>query len=323
MGYEEERTPKERKKRKMQVVSVNVSGKKGTVKRPVPEIRIDEHGVVDDAHAGPWHRQVSMLSREIVEEFEAEAGRKIKPGEFAENITVRDIDLRTVCILDRFTAGQVKLEVTQIGKECHGNECAVYREVGKCVMPEDGIFCRVIKGGKVKAGDPIQFLPRSLRFKIITVSDRASRGEYEDRSGPRLKALLDAFLQNTRWHPEIEAVILPDDADRLRSELAAARDSGVDVILTTGGTGVGPRDITPDVVSSLADKIIPGIMEHIRVKFGKVNPNALLSRGVAAVLGQSLVYALPGSVRGVEEYMAEIVKTVEHLILMLHGLDVH
>lgn len=307
----------------MHVISVNVSTEKGTVKHPVGEIQVDEQGVVGDAHAGTWHRQVSMLSEEIIKEFGPEVGREIRPGEFAENITTRGVDLRNVAVLDRFLISRVELEVTQIGKECHGDECAIFREVGKCVMPMEGVFCRVLKGGKVKPGDSVKFVARPLRILVITLSDRASCGEYEDRSGPCVRALLEDFLRGTRWHPEIETMVLPDDACRLKTEIEAACDAGVDVIFTTGGTGVGPRDITPDVVASLADKTIPGIMEQIRVKFGQENPNALLSRGIAAVLGQTLVYTLPGSVKAVEEYMKEILKTMGHLIFMLHGLDVH
>ena len=307
----------------MHIVSVNLSEEKGTVKHPVPEISIDEHGVVGDAHAGPWHRQVSLLSSESIAKFEAEAGRKIRPGEFAENLTVQGTDLRSVGLLDRLTSGTVELQVCQIGKECHGDDCAIFREVGKCVMPRDGIFCRVITPGLLKPGDRIAHHQRALRMLVITMSDRASRGDYEDRSGPRVRAMLEDFLAETRWHPDIRTAILPDDADRLRAELTDARDKAVDVVFTTGGTGIGPRDITPDVVSAMADRTIPGIMEHIRVKYGETKPNALLSRGVAAILGKMLVYTLPGSEKAVREYMAEVLKTLEHVLLTVHGVAVH
>ena len=115
----------------------------------------------------------------------------------------------------------------------------------------------------------------------------------------------------------------PDEPEILIRELSAAREAVCDVIITTGGTGVGARDITPDVVAKECDKLIPGIMEHIRTKYGAQNPSALLSRGVAGVFGRSLVFTLPGSVKAVEEYTGEIFKTLEHLVLMLHGLDVH
>jgi len=308
---------------RIEVFSTNVSVKTGTVKRPVPEIRIDDRGIVGDAHAGHWHRQVSMLAKEGIDRFADQVERTFEPGEFAENITTRGIDLAGVALLDTFKIGAVRLEVTQIGKTCHGDTCAIYRQVGQCVMPREGIFCRVVSGGTVRPGDVITYLPRALRCLIITLSDRASRGEYEDRSGPQARTVLEQFLRDTRWRAEIKTVVIADDPGRLNSELHAAREGGTDVIFTTGGTGVGPRDITPDVVRSLADKTIPGIMEHIRTKFGRAKPNALLSRSVAAVFGETLIYTLPGSVTAVRQYMAEILKTMEHLILTIHGLDIH
>ena len=305
------------------VVSVNLSRDKGTVKEPVPEIVIDETGVVGDAHAGDWHRQVSLLGMESIERFGARTHRTFQPGEFAENITTRGIDLLKVAILDRFTVGGVVLETTQLGKQCHGDGCAIFQAVGQCVMPKEGIFCRVVQGGAVKPNDTITYVPRVLRFHVVTLSDRASQGVYEDRSGPAIQAGLVAFFANKRWHIGIERALLPDDANRLKTELRTGVEAGVDVIFTTGGTGIGPRDITPEVVTAMADKLIPGIMEHIRTKYGAQIPNALLSRSVAAVIGKTLVYALPGSVKAVNEYLAEILKTLEHAILMLHGLDAH
>lgn len=305
------------------VASVNVSEEKGTGKHAVPAITIDADGVVGDAHAGRWHRQVSLLSDELIQQFAARNNRPVQPGEFAENITTRGLDLDRVAVLDRFIIGDVELEATQIGKHCHGDTCAIFREVGDCIMPRHGIFCRVVRGGPVRPGDPLEFRPRPLRIRIITLSDRASRGEYEDRGGPRIRERLDAFLADKRWRPEIAGIVLPDDEMQLEHELETARDEGVDIVFTTGGTGVGPRDVTPDVVASLADRIIPGIMEHIRVKFGSENPNALLSRGVAATMARTQVYALPGSVRAVDEYLGEILPLVEHVLLMLHAIDAH
>ena len=303
--------------------SLNVSLKKGTTKHPVPEATITEDGIVGDAHAGPGHRQLSLLAQESVKRFGLEAGMVFAPGEFAENLTTGGLDLATVAVLDRLRIGEVNLEVTQIGKSCHGEGCAIFREVGRCVMPREGIFARVKRGGAVRVGDELLHVPRALRLSVITVSDRASRGEYEDRSGPRIRQLLEEFLGTRRWHEEITTTVVPDEAESIARELDRARSDGADVVLTTGGTGIGPRDLTPDVVAQRCDKLIPGIMEHIRTMHGREKPNALLSRGVAGVMGRTLVYTLPGSVRAVEEYMGEILKTMEHLIFMLHGLDVH
>jgi molybdenum cofactor synthesis domain-containing protein len=305
------------------VVSVNISEQKGTAKRAVPEITIDADGVVGDAHAGPGCRQVSVLSAEIIADFEKRTGRKTRPGEFAENITTRGLDLRRVGLLDSFEGDTVKLLVSKIGKPCHPDGCAIFREVGECVMPKEGVFCQVISPGSLRAGQVLLFRPRELCIRVITLSDRASRGQYEDRAGPRIKQLLEDFLASRRWHPEIESVLLPDEPELLKVQLQADCTAGVDVIFTTGSTGIGPRDIAPDVVGSLADKIIPGITEYIRTKFAEQNPHALLSRSIVAVIGRTLVYSLPGSVRAVEEYIPEILKTFEHLILILHSVDAH
>ena len=307
----------------LEVLSVNVSEHKGTVKRPVERLTIDSHGAVGDAHAGPWHRQVSLLEQASVERFAEQSGRTILPGDFGENITIRGLDAQRVAILDRFRLGAVELEVTQIGKKCHGEGCAIFQQVGRCVMPAEGIFTRVLRGGALAAGDRGEHLPRPLRFLLLTLSDRAAAGVYEDRSGPKIRELLETWLAGKRWHAQIDAQILPDDALQLRRALTDAKAAGVDVILTTGGTGVGPRDITPETAAAVCDKLIPGIMENIRMKFAAAKPNALLSRSIAGTAGQSQVYTLPGSVRAVEEYLGEILKTIEHALLMLHGLDVH
>jgi molybdenum cofactor synthesis domain-containing protein len=130
-------------------------------------------------------------------------------------------------------------------------------------------------------------------------------------------------LETTRWRPRISSVVLPDEPDQLRAALLEAREAGVDAVFLTGGTGVGPRDVTPEVVTEVCDRIIPGIMEAIRARYGAANPHALLSRSVAGVAERMLVYALPGSVRAVEEYMGEIRRTLEHLILMVHDVKAH
>ena len=305
------------------VISVNVSQAKGTIKLPTPMITLDGRGVVGDAHAGVWHRQVSVLGQESIDSFVAKTARQTKPGEFAENITLSGIDLTKVGILDELRIGEVQLQVSQIGKECHGDKCTIFREVGQCVMPKEGIFCRVVAGGEIRPGDAVAYSPRALKIAVITLSDRAFGGEYTDRSGPRAREMLAEFFARTRWHEQIESAILPDEADQLEGALTKAISGGVDVIFTLGGTGIGPRDIAPETVSAVCDKIVPGIMESIRLKYSTDKPSVLLSRGVAGVAGKTQLYALPGSVRAVEEYLTEIFKTLEHTLFMLHELDLH
>ena len=113
------------------------------------------------------------------------------------------------------------------------------------------------------------------------------------------------------------------DADKLRQTLTEAITNKVDVIFTCGGTGLGPRDCTPETVESVSDKMIPGIMENIRIKYGKDKLSVLLSRSVAAIAGTTQIYTLPGSVRAVEEYLYEVLKTLDHAILMIHGINAH
>lgn len=165
-------------------------------------------------------------------------------------------------------------------------------------------------------------LPEKLEILVITLSDRAHKGEYEDLSGPRIKEKLSEYLCSTTWEFNITMTLIPDDADILR-ELLKSAEFVYDIVITTGGTGIGPRDITVETVAPLLTKEIPGIMEFIRVKYGMEKPNALLSRGIAGLMGKSLVYTLPGSVKAVDEYMTEILKTLKHTIYMQYGIDSH
>lgn len=140
-----------------QVVSVCISEKKGTKKHPVAEISLrPHHGIAGDAHAGDWHRQVSLLANESVDRMRKE-GLTLAAGDFAENILTEGLTLRTLPVGTVLRAGEVRLEVTQIGKECH-NDCAIKKAVGRCVMPTEGIFAIVVKEGTVRAGDEIEVL---------------------------------------------------------------------------------------------------------------------------------------------------------------------
>lgn len=164
---------------------------------------------------------------------------------------------------------------------------------------------------------------RPLSILVITMSDRASEGSYEDRSGPLVCEHLENLFRDSGVPIAIEPVVLSDDADVLRTRLESAVAVGTDLIVTTGGTGVGPRDITTDVVLDLADKTIPGVMEAVRMKYSLDKPCAQLSRTVAAIIGDTLLYAIPGSTKGVEEYMTEIVKSLPHTLCVMRGLDTH
>jgi molybdenum cofactor synthesis domain-containing protein len=164
--------------------------------------------------------------------------------------------------------------------------------------------------------------PDKFEVLIITLSDRAYRGEYEDLSGPKVRVIAEDFFSSAGWLINVKLTLIPDDSGMLR-ELLVSSGKKYNIIFTTGGTGIGQRDITVETVKPLLTKEIPGIMEFIRIKYGTEKPNALLSRGVAGVIGQTLIYTLPGSVKAVEEYMLEIVKTLRHTVNMLYGIDKH
>ena len=140
------------------VVSVNISEKKGTLKKPVPQIELKlRHGIVGDAHAGDWHRQISLLAEESVDTMRDLSPVPLDAGVFAENINTVGIDLKGLPIGTHLRIGQTEVAVTQIGKECH-HDCAIKKAVGKCVMPTEGIFAVVVKEGTVCPGDEIEIL---------------------------------------------------------------------------------------------------------------------------------------------------------------------
>ncbi|NLH24673.1 MAG: molybdenum cofactor synthesis protein [Bacteroidales bacterium] len=312
----------------MKILSVNVSEAKGTVKTARESITLDKSGVCGDAHAGPWHRQVSLLGEAAYRMMELDP-EEFPFGSFAENITTEGSpgegtpDLKSCRPGDRFSCGDVLLEVTQIGKQCHGPGCAIYEKSGRCIMPKEGIFTRVLSGGILKPGDNLIYNPKKYHIAVITVSTRAFNGFYTDSSGPALKDLVAGFCSENDWPCEITGVLLPDDPAKLHNELRKFIRAGYDMVFTTGGTGLGPSDITIGIVRRILQREIPGIMEYIRISCGKENPNALLSASLAGVSENTLVFALPGSVNAVKEYFSGISRCLKHMVYMRMGLDVH
>lgn len=140
------------------VLSINISDKKGIIKTPIKEGNfLEEHGLEDDAHAGNWHRQVSLLAKESIDKMIKMGVNDLTAGKFAENITTEGIVLYELPVGTRLKIGETIQEVTQIGKECHKG-CAIKNQVGTCIMPTEGIFTRILKGGTVKVGDSIEIL---------------------------------------------------------------------------------------------------------------------------------------------------------------------
>jgi len=303
------------------VVSVNISEKKGTAKKPVQQITLTDRGVENDAHNSMGDVQVSILKYETIQMFSKKYQKEFNPGDFTENVTITGLEQVPIQLLDRLVTDETEMEVTRIGKKCHNKECAVFQAIGNCIMPREGIFLRVLKQGVIQTGSIIKHIPRYFNFKVITLSSKINAGEYEDISGKEIQYLLKEHFSSLNRQINIDYKFLPNNAELLKQEIEGAVHGSYDVILTTGGTGVGPGDIMFDIVNSMCDKIIPGIMEFIRFKYGQTNPHALLSRSIAGIIRNTVIYTLPGSKKAVSEYMSVLMETMEHLIYVMNGLS--
>ncbi len=144
---------------KFTVLSINISPKKGTEKKPVESVEVTDQGMVEDAHSGNWHRQISLLDNESIRQFAENTGLEISPGDFGENITTEGIDITLLTPGSHLRGSDsLLLEVTQVGKECHGDDCTIFSKVGKCIMPVRGVFCRVLEPGHLHRGDILELL---------------------------------------------------------------------------------------------------------------------------------------------------------------------
>jgi molybdenum cofactor synthesis domain-containing protein len=295
--------------------AICVSEKKGTQKHPVDEaVFTVDYGIEGDAHAGPWHRQVSLLPLEKIEAFRAGNEEVSIPfGAFGENIVVEGFDLSAMPLGSLFSSGDVLLEMTQIGKDCHSH-CHIFETMGDCIMPREGIFARVLSGGLVKRGADLSSVPR-YRVGIITASDKGSRGEREDRSASVIRELVSAA-----GFDEASYKILSDDQPVIEAEIKRLADGGLaDLILTTGGTGFSQRDRTPEATIAVADRLAPGIAEAMRQYSLAITPRAMLSRAVSAIRGRTLIVNLPGSPKAVKESLSSVLGSLRHGLDILTG----
>lgn len=302
------------------IKAICISEKRGTAKQMIEEANLlPDWGIEGDAHAGKWHRQVSMLSYEIIEEFKSK-GADVISGAFGENIIVEGYDLKNIPVGSRFKCNDAILEVTQIGKECH-THCAIYQSVGDCIMPREGIFAKVISGGRIHLGDEMELLPfetgRPLTAAVITLSDKGYSGEREDKSGPLLVSELKAA-----GYEIVEELLLPDEEDMIADNLIRLADQRqVNLIMTTGGTGFAERDRTPEATLKVATRNVPGIAEAIRAGSMQITKRAMLSREVSVIRNKTLIVNLPGSPKAVKESLDIVIDQLEHGIKILLGRD--
>jgi molybdenum cofactor synthesis domain-containing protein len=262
---------------------------------------------VDNASASP-----NKVSKQILL-FEKKLPNEETVAKFIENTSVG-----TIIIVELFGAHNFNTFDEIAGDKTN---FSVIKEIK--LNNFSGILCLSDSFITFNINQELYHSSKIFKIKIITLSDRAYRGIYTDRSGPIINELVTSYFTNINKPAIIKGHIIPDSADELSKILEESKLDNTDVIITTGGTGVGLRDITVETVQAHLDKEIPGVMEMIRLKYGANKPNALLSRGVAGTINKTLIYTLPGSVKAVKEYLSEIFKTLDHLLYMIHGIDNH
>lgn len=300
------------------VVAVCVSSERGTQKQNVGSGRfVVGWGIEGDAHAGRWHRQVSMLGLDQIAAFNAR-GAGVEPGAFGENLVVEGFEFRALPVGTLLRCGGVLLEITQIGKECH-NHCEIYRRMGDCIMPREGVFARVLCEGVIRVGDEMAVEARQgvrpWQSAVITLSDKGARGERMDESGPAIAGRLKAA-----GYEVVEQLLIADDAEMLKKQLCRLADQRqLALVLTTGGTGFSPRDVTPEATLAVAERSAPGIAEAIRAASLAVTSRAMLSRGTAVIRGKTLIINLPGSPKACMESMDVFLDVVPHGLELLRG----
>ena len=232
------------------VIAVCTSDRKGIQKKDVSTAHFSaEWGIDGDAHAGKWHRQISLLSADKIEAFN-KRGANVIPGAFGENLVVEGFDFRALPVGTLLRCNDVLLEMTQIGKECHSH-CEIYKKMGDCIMPREGVFARVLEPGTISVGDEMTIVPREGHFPwqaaVITLGESGS-GEAIS------KRLRDA------GYTVVEEPAIPDDARVLKQQLIRLCDQRrLDIILVTGGAGSAAQE----AMSAVSDKPAPSIASAV------------------------------------------------------------
>ena len=300
------------------ILAVCTSDRKGIRKTNVRQaVFLENFGIQGDAHAGSWHRQISLISADKIEEFRGR-GANVTYGAFGENLVVEGIDFRSLPVGTLLRCRDVLLEITQIGNDCH-THCAIYHQTGDCIMPREGVFARVLEGGTIQVGDRMVIEPRTGKLPwqaaVITLSDKGAKGEREDVSGPAIAERL-----KDSGYDVIEQLLISDEPRLLTQHLIRLCDQRrPDLILTTGGTGFSARDTAPEATLAVAERNVPGIAEAIRAESLKITKHAMLSRAVSVIRGKTLIINLPGSPKACMESMDVFMDAIPHAMGLLRG----
>jgi molybdenum cofactor synthesis domain-containing protein len=304
------------------LLHVCISSKKGIAKHEIPSAKLLlDYGMEADAHAGQWHRQVSLLAHTDIEFMRAK-GLTLKTGAFGENLVIDGVNTDELGVGSQLRVGPVLLELTQVGKVCH-TRCAIYYTTGDCIMPRTGLFARVVEAGEVTAGMPVEIVHRvdrsTLQAAVITVSDRCSAGQTVDTAGPAVAALLSGELgARIAW-----TKLVPDEVSEIAEAIKDFSERRVDIILTAGGTGPDVRDVTPEATRKVLDRELPGLAEAMRAASSAKTPNAWLSRAVAGIRRKTLIVNLPGSKKAAVENLEAILPVIPHAVKILRHETAH
>jgi len=303
------------------VEAICTSQRKGIPKTVVSTAQLRrDHGIEGDAHAGPGHRQVSLLAHEQIEAFKLSGHIDLRSGDFAENLVLSGLDLSSLGLGSRIRVGtDAILTITQLGKRCH-QRCAIYGKTGDCIMPRVGLFARVLAGGPLAVGDAVaieEVVERS-RFQavVLTLSDRCAAGTAQDTAGPAIANLLRESLPAHIYTTQI----LPDGRAGLAERLRHYADGhGIDLVVAVGGTGPAPRDETPEAVRDVVERLTPGFDEAMRQASMAVTSLSMLSRACSGIRGTTLILSLPGSERAAVENLRAVLPALPHGLAKLRG----
>ncbi len=290
------------------VEAICVSQRKGTVKAATPRARLRrDHGIDGDAHAGPGHRQVSILGLAEVESFKRKSGLRLRAGAFAENLVISGDDLGSLGLGSRIRVGDTAvLGITQLGKQCH-HRCAIFHQTGDCIMPRVGLFARVVEGGDIEVGARTEVLTTVERSRlqavVLTLSDRCSAGTATDTTGPAVASLLRDSLAAHVYKTEV----LPEASTALTRQLRHYSDGhSIDLIVAIGGAGLAAREPTPEAVCEVVDRLPPGSGDVLRpVSFD--------------IRGSTLILVVTGSERAATRNLRAVLPALSQWLAKLRG----
>lgn len=302
------------------LLHVCISAKKGICKHGVPSANVlVDHGLEGDAHAGDWHRQVSLLAHADIEFMRAK-GLALKPGSFGENLVIDGLNTDELGVGTQLRVGPVLLEMTQVGKVCH-TRCAIYYTTGDCIMPRTGLFARVIEGGNIIPGMPVTItgsVPRSrIQAAVLTISDGSSRAA--EITGPEVERVLtDQIGARVAWK-----ACVPDVPERIAECLKDFSERRVDLIVIVGPAGISEVEVAPQAIRTVLDRKLPGLSAGIDVGPESKNLNAPLSRAIVGVRGETLIINVPGSRKAALDNLRAVVAALPAAIHMLRNKRDH